>query len=234
MSEINNNQNKNSHDKNLLLDMGLVEDKAKEITGSTIQKVATAINDTKKSILLPLFSNTNKYRQIIIATVIFIILVLGGILYMVSNNITNKGKQTNHPRVTVVQQEMIQIDFEKLELATKSEERQRGFMFRDEICDRCGMLFVFPEESELTFWMPNVYFPLDLIFMDQSGIIVKIHENTTPNNDQKKYFSEKPAQYALETKSGFVKSFGLKEGQKVDIQHLQKQGVKFVWFNIDE
>ncbi len=232
MSETNNNQNKKNYDENLSSDTVLLENKDKEAVENATKEAVVAVGNTEKSTLLPLFSN--KYKPIIIVTIIFIIFVLGGVLYMVSNNITNKSKQINHPQVTVVQQEMIQIDFEKLELATKSEERQRGFMFRDEICDKCGMLFVFPEESELTFWMPNVYFPLDLIFMDQSGVIVKIHENTTPNNDQKKYFSEKPAQYALETKAGFVKSSGLKEGQRVDIQHLQKQGVKFVWFNVDE
>jgi hypothetical protein len=173
---------------------------------------------------------SGEYRNIILAIIVLLVLVFVGILtYSVYKP---KDKSKDYPKVSTVEQKLVRIDFEKLELALKPEEHRRGLMFRDSICDRCGMLFVFPEEKELSFWMLNVNFPLDLIFMDSSGKIVKIYENTTPNNADKKYVSESPAQFVLEVKAGFVLANNLQEGQVVDIQYLQNQGVNFVWFNL--
>jgi len=178
--------------------------------------------------LKQLFSG--EYRNIIFAVIILLVLVFVGILaYSVYKP---KDKPKEYPKVSNVEQKLIRIDFEKLELALRPEEHRRGLMFRDSICDRCGMLFVFPEEKELSFWMLNVNFPLDLIFMDSSGKIVKIYENTTPNNADKKYLSERPAQFVLEVKAGFVSATKLQEGQVIDIQYLQNQGVNFIWFNL--
>ncbi len=212
-----------------------------EITPKNVSssKESTPVNQSDKSVnslgywievFKQLFSG--EYRNIIFAIIILLVLVFVGILAYSVYKPKDKSKESQYPKVSTVEQKLVRIDFEKLELALKPEEHRRGLMFRESLCDRCGMLFVFPEEKELSFWMLNVNFPLDLIFMDSSGKIVKIYENTIPNNADKKYLSESPAQFVLEVKAGFVSQTNLQEGQVIDIQYLQNQGVNFVWFNV--
>ncbi len=166
-------------------------------------------------------------REAIIASIVVVLLVLGGLLFMVTNQFT-----VSQPAVEETEYGL-QIDFEKLEIADENPERLRGFMFREEICDDCGMLFIFPDSQVRAFWMKDVTVPLDIIFMDESGKIIKIHENTETENVDLRYSSEEPSRYVLEAKTGFVGRAGLEEGELVDIEHMRGQGVNFVWISID-
>ena len=67
-----------------------------------------------------------------------------------------------------------------------------------------GMLFVYPQPMELSFWMKNVNFPLDIMFFDSNKSLVEyttMDENSYPNT----YRSPVPCQYAIETKAGWCK-----------------------------
>ena len=89
-----------------------------------------------------------------------------------------------------------------VEIADTYEERGRGLMCRSSLESNSGMIFIFPEEQQLSFWMKNTLIPLDIIFINSEYEVVSIHKNTTPLNDQKTYQSNLPAQYALELKAG--------------------------------
>ncbi len=52
------------------------------------------------------------------------------------------------------------------EVARTREEHMRGLMNRTNLCDRCGMLFIFDEQFPQVFWMKNTYLPLDMYFYD--------------------------------------------------------------------
>src|SRR5262245_38271015 len=56
----------------------------------------------------------------------------------------------------------------------------QGLMYRTELADRHGMLFVFPEDRDHHFWMKNTLIPLDMLFIASDGSIVGIHRNATP------------------------------------------------------
>ena len=71
------------------------------------------------------------------------------------------------------------IEFQ-IEIADEPDERSRGLMFRRALDDDAGMLFIYPEPRIASFWMKNTLIPLDMLFIDAEGRIVKIEPETTP------------------------------------------------------
>ena len=93
----------------------------------------------------------------------------------------------------------------------------RGLMFRKNLGDRDGMLFVFKSESQHSFWMKNTFIPLDIIFLDKDKKVVDVKKNAQPCAGGKceGYRNEKPAQYVLEVKAGTIEQIGLPLGSEL-------------------
>lgn len=108
----------------------------------------------------------------------------------------------------------LQIDQKdvSLEVATSPEKHARGLMFRETLAENTGMLFIFDAQRPLSFWMQNTLVPLDIIFIDNTLSIVKIHENTRIDQIVETYSSEKPAQFVIELPGGNAATLGLVEG----------------------
>ncbi|GHE04192.1 hypothetical protein U879_01905 [Defluviimonas sp. 20V17] len=68
-------------------------------------------------------------------------------------------------------------------LARTPAERERGLMNRRHLPRDAGMLFLFGKPGPVSFWMHDTLIPLDMIFMDQSGRVTRIHANATPLSD---------------------------------------------------
>ena len=67
--------------------------------------------------------------------------------------------------------------------------------------DDQGILFVYPKETHVAFWMKNVKFPLDILFFNSNKEMVH-RETMQPNTYPKTYRCPVPVQYAVETKAG--------------------------------
>ena len=96
----------------------------------------------------------------------------------------------------------VEIDEEKImiELARTNSERQLGLMFRNKLCDNCGMLFIFDEEIKHSFWMKNTLIPLDMIFINSNLRIADIlHAVPCVESPCKFYVPNENALYVLET-----------------------------------
>lgn len=104
----------------------------------------------------------------------------------------------------------------RVELATTPEQQQRGLMWRDELDDDAGMLFVFRRSRVRSFWMKNTPLPLDIIYIDRHGAIVSIAARTTPYSTAP-IPSGEPAQYVLEVNGGFCSDNGIRSGMRVDL-----------------
>jgi uncharacterized membrane protein (UPF0127 family) len=104
-----------------------------------------------------------------------------------------------------------------VEIAQKDEERMRGLMYRKSMGQAQGMLFVFEERRNHTFWMRNTCIPLDMLFIDADGTIVGIEENTPTMNDST-FEVGCPSVYVLEVNAGWSRSHGVAAGQKVKIE----------------
>ncbi len=89
-----------------------------------------------------------------------------------------------------------------IEIADTDIKREKGLMHREEMDEDHGMLFVFPGEYvERNFWMRNTYIPLDIIFLDDQGVISYIHQNAKPL-DETIISSNGPAAGVLEVNAG--------------------------------
>jgi len=100
-----------------------------------------------------------------------------------------------------------------VEIADNPEDRSQGLMFRESIPRNTGMLFVFEDEGIYSFWMKNVEFNLDMIWMDNSGEVVHIEENVpTCSEICPSYTSPRRARYVLEVNAGYVNEINLLKG----------------------
>lgn len=100
-------------------------------------------------------------------------------------------------------------------VADSQQERERGLMFIESLPQDHGMLFVFDNERNLSFWMRNTYIPLDIAYISGNGIINEIYY-MKPLDDSRTYPSRKPAMYALEVNAGWFKKNGIIPGMKLD------------------
>ena len=76
------------------------------------------------------------------------------------------------------------------------------------------MLFVYPEEQILSFWMRNTRIPLDIAFIDRNGFILEIQQ-MEPHDDVS-HASKQPAMYALELRKGWFEDHGVEPGERVE------------------
>jgi uncharacterized membrane protein (UPF0127 family) len=101
----------------------------------------------------------------------------------------------------------------KAELADNEQTRAKGLQYRTSLAPDHGMLFAYPEEKMLSFWMKNTSIPLSIAFIKSDGVILEIH-NMEPFSLES-ISSSGPAQYALETARGWFKENQVKSGDKV-------------------
>ena len=102
-----------------------------------------------------------------------------------------------------------------LEVADTPDARQTGLMRRDSMPADRGMLFVFPTEESLGFYMKNTRIPLDIIFLDANRRIVSVA--TMRPYELKTTYSAKPAKYAIELNASVAKETGTAIGDTIDI-----------------
>jgi hypothetical protein len=102
-----------------------------------------------------------------------------------------------------------------VELARTAGERSRGLMFREELAEDGGMLFVFPEDTEAGFWMRDTLIPLSIAFIAADGTIVDIQDMEPLSED-----THRPPEaylYALEVNQGWFGHHGFGPGDRVEI-----------------
>ena len=101
-----------------------------------------------------------------------------------------------------------------VEIADNNETRSKGFMWRENIPDGTGMLFVWKKEAYRNFWMKNTPTSLDILFFDGDGKFLNVVEKTKPfslDNIQ----SSEPSQYVLELMAGSAKIYNIYSGSQI-------------------
>lgn len=101
-----------------------------------------------------------------------------------------------------------------VELALDSLQREQGLMFRKEMPQNAGMLFDFERPRVVNMWMKNTFIPLDMLFIDEAGIVQHVHEGAVPH-DETVIPSSGPVRFTLELNAGAVKQNGIKEGDRI-------------------
>lgn len=107
-----------------------------------------------------------------------------------------------------------------LEVAATPEERARGYMFRERVGPREGMLFLFEDSGAHDFWMKNCRTSLDIVWLDEQWRVVDLAESLPPCPDDgpcPTFAPTAPARYVLEFAGGTARAEGLARGQSVVI-----------------
>ena len=99
-------------------------------------------------------------------------------------------------------------------VASEQNAQARGLMFVREMPDDVGMLFIHPSERMISMWMKNTLIPLDMVFMDRSGFVIHIAENTVPGSLDS-ISSTQPALAVLEINGGLAARLGIRVGDLV-------------------
>jgi uncharacterized membrane protein (UPF0127 family) len=103
----------------------------------------------------------------------------------------------------------------RLRVVATPEKRAAGLMFYRELPDDLGMLFVFPVDQELSFWMRNTLVPLSVAYLDAERRILNV-EDMQPLDEQTFHRSAGPARYALEVRQGWFAARGIGAGAVVE------------------
>ena len=103
------------------------------------------------------------------------------------------------------------------EVAATEEMTTRGLMWRTQLPDGKGMLFIFPDEKVRSFWMRNTLIPLDMIFISQAKRIVGIVAQAAPRTLTSRSVGV-PSKYVLEVPGGWSEKSGIESGSQVEIE----------------
>ena len=124
------------------------------------------------------------------------------------------GSSAPLPQVTLFprQRDPVRVS---VEIANTEEKREFGLMYRNDLPEMQGMLFLFPREGPLSFWMKNTPRSLDIIYINSAYTIVSIAGNTTPFSEEQ-LPSGKPSQFVLEVNGGFCERHGISEEDRIE------------------
>lgn len=130
---------------------------------------------------------------------------------------------TAGPRVILPDGAAIQV-----ELATDEPTRMQGLMYRDQMAEDRGMLFLFLTSENYPFWMKNTLIPLDMIWIDDQHRIAHVSANVPPCKADPcpSYDPKAVAKYVLELAAGVAAKHHLANGQAVRFEGMENVVVR--------
>ena len=170
----------------------------------------------------------NQRRNILSATVVLVALI--GVVLVQGSLREDFSRESDMPEVDMeeARNSSIRAVFTdrneslgtlELEKADEPEERRKGLMNRETLENGTGMIFVWEDSENRSFWMKDTYIPLDMIFVTAEKTIRTIKEaDPEPNvSDEqlKTYSSEGPVRYVIEARQNFTERKGIEEGHSV-------------------
>lgn len=104
-----------------------------------------------------------------------------------------------------------------IEVADTDSKRAQGLSGRKTLCENCGMLFVFDKPGHYGFWMKDMNFPLDFIFINNDNV-VDIKQNISPSTYPEIISSTYDFEKVLEINENFIKSNKIEVGQPIVVK----------------
>jgi len=168
------------------------------------------------------------------------LLIVGVVLYFYSGIIIMLPGQQSQLQQTIVQEEMAseKDTYEQVhvtlngqiliaDISATPEQRVTGLTVKDTLAENEAMLFVFENEAEHRFWMKDMKFPIDIIWMDSDKSVVDIEHNLPPCNAGllcTTYMPDGDSLYVLETVGGLAQKYGVVKGTPVEFE-LNSQNI---------
>ncbi|MEO5635148.1 MAG: DUF192 domain-containing protein [Candidatus Paceibacterota bacterium] len=146
-----------------------------------------------------------KHFKFLIAIVFAILLI-----FLIFHK-TNKVEAPN-PQYINIGGQKLQVD-----IADTPVKREQGLSGRTGLKVNEGMLFDFPNSGIYSFWMKDMKFPIDIIWINEEGKIVYIKKNALPDSYPALFTPENNSKYVLEVVSGFCDKYNIKIGDRVEL-----------------
>ena len=148
--------------------------------------------------------------------IIFSLVIIFIIFFMIVFT-TNSGSFLKQPKAIIKSHSF------NLLLAKTDKEKQIGLSSKKTLSQDQGMLFKFDKADYYSFWMKNMKFPIDIIFI-KDGKIVTIHNKINPPAGENKalviYQPEEPADAVLEISAGLSEKLGFKKGMEIKYENI--------------
>lgn len=111
----------------------------------------------------------------------------------------------------------------RVEVADTPDERAKGLMFRERMAKSAGMLFVYDAPQHATFWMKNTLIPLDMIFVDGTGRVTRVHPDAVPQ-DTTVIDGGEGVRFVVEINAGLAARMGIVEGSVMRAAEVPQDG----------
>ncbi|MFZ3015529.1 MAG: DUF192 domain-containing protein [Minisyncoccia bacterium] len=151
--------------------------------------------------------NLKKFLPFVIV-IIFLIII--SCFLFIKNIFFNKNFEGNNINYVKIAEQILKVD---LALTPKSQEQ--GLSGRDSLKEDEGMLFVFEKKGKYSFWMKDMNFPIDIIWIGKDLRVIYIKKNAQPESFPETFGADQDANFVLEVISGFSEKNNLKEGDNV-------------------
>lgn len=147
---------------------------------------------------------------------IIVLIALISLWSVVGNRINNgsDGKKPENEKIIPIS---LNDNIILAEVADTSAERSKGLSGQIDLPTDHGLLFIFDEPNFYNFWMKEMNFPLDIVWLDQNFAVVDITNDLKPESYPKTVTSKQKAQFVLELNAGSANRFGLKVGDTIKI-----------------
>lgn len=159
----------------------------------------------------------------VLGLVIFtLFLLIGGALFFSSGKIS-KENQGQRDDVDAIDTDLVRTEVIfsnarfSVDVADTEAKRELGLGKRETLCERCGMLFVFDHPDRYAFWMKDMRFPIDILWIAH-GRIVSLEESVDFHDQKRVYVPNESADKVIELPAGSAEHFGIHVGDSVVIE----------------
>ena len=147
--------------------------------------------------------------------IVFFMLIVFGLAWLTFS--ANVGKEKRDVSILRVGEQTLGVA-----IADSAEEWSHGLSGRERLAEDEGMLFVFADQARRSFWMRQMRFPLDMLFIRNGRVSELFPRVPAPGEGQDgreiRVQSQEPADWVLEVNSGWTQEHGVKVGDEVSIQ----------------
>lgn len=92
---------------------------------------------------------------------------------------------------------------------------QKGLSGTDKLSDGHGMLFIFPRTDDWNIWMKDMNYSIDVVWLDEDGVVTYMVKDMQPSSYPKKYGPEVPSRYVIELPSGTIDKTRITVGDSI-------------------
>ncbi len=146
--------------------------------------------------------------------IIKVIIVFGVVSYVcfLSWNYIDKNNKQENNEISLL---IVNNNEFKVEVADTYEKRVKGLSEREYLPDDTVLLFIFDTKEKHEIWMKDMFFSIDIIWLDEDYYVVDYRENVSPDTFPETFYPEEVAMYVVEANAGFVDKNSINNGDRV-------------------